>query len=119
VIVKVLSIKQPWSWLIVNAKKDVENRTWRTHYRGPLYIHAGQGLDLLPYFVLGIKLPSPDSLQRGGIIGKVELIDCTAHSKSKWAEPGLIHLVLANPQPVPFFKCRGQLGIFNVELPEC
>jgi hypothetical protein len=29
-----LSVRQPWAWLIVNGYKDVENRSWTTHYRG-------------------------------------------------------------------------------------
>ena len=29
-----LSIRQPWAWLIVNGYKDIENRDWKTHYRG-------------------------------------------------------------------------------------
>ena len=37
---KTLSVKQPWSTLICAGVKDVENRTWRTEYRGPLLIHA-------------------------------------------------------------------------------
>ncbi|AWI90326.1 hypothetical protein C0214_19955 [Methylobacterium sp. DM1] len=33
--VKALSIMQPWAWLIVNGHKDIENRDWRGHFRGP------------------------------------------------------------------------------------
>jgi hypothetical protein len=36
---KVISIRQPWAELIVRGKKDIENRTWNTCYRGPLAIH--------------------------------------------------------------------------------
>jgi hypothetical protein len=32
---KAISIRQPWAWLIVNSFKDVENRSWKTKYRGP------------------------------------------------------------------------------------
>lgn len=45
---KALSIKQPWASLICTPRqdnpllgiKDIENRTWRTHFRGKIYIHA-------------------------------------------------------------------------------
>ena len=37
---KVLSIRQPWAWAIVRNWKTVENRDWRTNYRGHLAIHA-------------------------------------------------------------------------------
>ena len=33
---KALSIQQPWAWLIAHGKKDVENRTWATAFRGGL-----------------------------------------------------------------------------------
>ena len=38
---KAITIKQPWAWAIIFAGKDIENRTWHTHDRGPLLIHAG------------------------------------------------------------------------------
>ncbi len=37
---KALSIIQPWASLIATGIKDVENRTWRTNYRGEFLIHA-------------------------------------------------------------------------------
>ncbi|PIE97453.1 MAG: hypothetical protein CR988_07775 [Treponema sp.] len=37
---KVLSVKNPFSYLIIYGGKDVENRTWKTDYRGRLYIHS-------------------------------------------------------------------------------
>lgn len=42
---KVLSIRQPWASLIVKGCKDVENRTWKTDYRGPIAIHASGNFD--------------------------------------------------------------------------
>ena len=45
--VKVLSVKNPFAYLILQGGKDVENRTWTTDYRGRLYIHASG--DTLPY----------------------------------------------------------------------
>ena len=47
---KCLSVKNPISYLICAGVKDIENRTWKTDYRGRLYIHSsGQyAFDLLP-----------------------------------------------------------------------
>jgi hypothetical protein len=42
---KALSIRQPWAWLIVHGVKDVENRTWRTNFRGRFLVHAGMRFD--------------------------------------------------------------------------
>ena len=45
--VKVLSVKNPYAYLIIQGGKDVENRTWTTDYRGRLYIHVSG--DNLPF----------------------------------------------------------------------
>jgi hypothetical protein len=37
---KVLSVRQPYATLICAGVKTVENRTWKTDYRGKLLIHA-------------------------------------------------------------------------------
>ena len=37
---KVLSLREPWATLIKDKKKFVETRSWKTNYRGELYIHA-------------------------------------------------------------------------------
>lgn len=35
-----LSIKNPYSYLVCTGAKWVENRTWKTDYRGRIYIHS-------------------------------------------------------------------------------
>ena len=37
---KALSLYQPWATLIALGAKKIETRSWKTHYRGPLAIHA-------------------------------------------------------------------------------
>lgn len=37
---KALSLMEPWAALIAAGVKSIETRSWRTAYRGPLYIHA-------------------------------------------------------------------------------
>ena len=39
---KVLSIKEPYATLIKENKKMIETRSWKTKYRGELYIHASK-----------------------------------------------------------------------------
>ena len=39
---KCITVRQPWADLIASGAKRVENRTWRTHHRGPLLIHAAK-----------------------------------------------------------------------------
>ncbi len=40
---KTLSLLQPWATLVVMGVKQIETRSWRTDYRGPLLIHASKG----------------------------------------------------------------------------
>jgi hypothetical protein len=39
--VKALTIQQPWASLFALGSKQMETRSWRTHVRGPVAIHAG------------------------------------------------------------------------------
>ena len=45
IIVKTLTIREPWASLIVNGYKEYEFRSWKTNYRGKILIHAGIGFD--------------------------------------------------------------------------
>ena len=38
---RVLTLHQPWASLVAVGAKCFETRSWRTHYRGELAIHAG------------------------------------------------------------------------------
>ena len=42
---KTLSVRQPWANLIVDDIKPIENRTWKTNYRGRIYVHAPAKID--------------------------------------------------------------------------
>ena len=73
-----LTIKQPWASLIMAGLKRVENRTWRTNYRGPLAIHAGRTVDRDAAETLdaaGIDPQDFEDAPRGVILGVVDLID--------------------------------------------
>lgn len=41
---KALSLTQPWATMVALGVKKIETRSWPTHYRGPLAIHAAKGL---------------------------------------------------------------------------
>lgn len=119
-----LSIRQPWAWLILNAGKDIENRNWRTSFRGRFLIHASKGMTRMEYedarmfLVTSIPtlgdLPLFESLQRGGIVGEAEIIGCMIKHPSRWFV-GPYGFLLRNPKPLPFRPCRGSLGFFTPE----
>lgn len=75
---KVLSLTEPYATLIKNGSKTIETRSWKTNYRGRLYIHASS-----------IKIPKEyrdneqlmslvnlNELNYGNIIYSCELVDC-------------------------------------------
>lgn len=38
---KAITLHQPWASLVALGEKRIEARSWQTHYRGPIAIHAG------------------------------------------------------------------------------
>jgi len=118
---KILSVRQPWAWLLFNGK-DIENRTWRTSYRGPLLIHASLGKDpedFMPRqreYIESAGIVIPEDLPRGAIIGSVNLsgVAEAGDTTSPWFEgPYGFKMEDAVEFEDPI-QCRGQLGIRDV-----
>lgn len=96
---KALTIKQPWASLIAHGIKDVENRTWRTKYRGRIYVHVSAAKFIgkaHPFTPLQLSvcqnaqqnglLPELNKLPYSAIIGEVDIVDCVLNHPSIWAE---------------------------------
>lgn len=102
---KVLTVKQPWSYLICSGVKPIENRTWKTNYRGRVLIHASGNSITFKQFCNYIEnLDNEDlglqkivrencfrkswlhTLETSAIIGSVEIVDCVINYPSIWAE---------------------------------
>ena len=122
---KDLSIRQPWAWLIMNGGKDIENRSWHTNFRGRFLVHAAKGMTREEYcdaleLVMRVAhidvlrgFPMFGDLERGGIIGSVELVDSVDTSDSGWYM-GQKGFVLRDPKPMPFIPYKGRLQFFDV-----
>ena len=120
---KALSIRQPWAWLILHAGKDIENRNWSTKFRGTVLIHASKGCTKAEFedaseFAedIGINIemmPGWKQIERGGIVGSVEIVDCVDDSESKWFF-GNYGFVLRNTKVLTFTPFVGALGFFDV-----
>ena len=104
---KIITIRQPWAHLIARGSKNIENRTWQTSYRGPVLIHAS--LNINRALCRKYRL-SPDSLERGGIVGIARIVDCVSKHPSRWFF-GPYGFVLQKRRPLPFVKWKGSLGL--------
>lgn len=123
---KAISIRQPWAWLILNAGKDIENREWLTRLRGRVLVHASKGMtrreyeDVEDFLLFGpeklrsIQLPQFSDLERGGLVGSVDIVDCVEYSSSDWFF-GRYGFVLRDPKPMQFVPLPGKLCFFEVD----
>jgi hypothetical protein len=126
---RALSLTAPWTDCILELGKRVENRVWRTHFRGEFLLHAAKGCTREAYeacldFVddafgdaVARKLPAFESLQRGGIVGRARLVDCRWNDTAPhdpWRMSCQYGFELENVERVPFAPCGGALGFWRV-----
>lgn len=116
---KAISIRQPWCHHILFDGKDIENRDWRTTFRGPVLIHASATYDGPAADRREFAAKYPESYL-GGIVGMVEIIDCVTEQspiaqKSTWFY-GRFGFVLKKPVALDFIPCKGALGFFTPDI---
>ena len=125
---KVLSIKEPFASLIKEKKKLIETRSWKTSYRGELYIHASKSKISRDERNL-LSLLSTINFSFGFILFTGKLIDCIYmteeyvenmkqnHSQEYLCgeyKVGRYAWVLDEIEPLePPIKAKGALGIWN------
>lgn len=77
---KVLSIKEPFASLVALGIKKIETRSWKTNYRGEIYIHASLTKNVIKDKKRKEKLlsllPNNYDFKQGYIICKAYLKDC-------------------------------------------
>ena len=124
---KVLSIKEPFATLIKDGVKIYETRSWKTNYRGEIYIHASLSLSKLERVESANKYLKSE-IKPGFILCKCELVDCIPmtdefikyineetseydyglYSEGRYAWKLKVLEVLDEPIPA-----KGKLGIWN------
>lgn len=127
---KALSLRQPWAWMVVHGGKDIENRKWRTHFRGAFLIHAAIGMTPHEYEAAvafaraadpQLVVPPAQDLLRGGIIGRATIVDVIPPCGDaiscfhRWHIPSQYGFKLADVEASPFDKVRGALMFFDPE----
>jgi len=120
-----LSVRQPWAHAILHGGKAVENRSWPTHFRGTIGLHAARSMepkDIEAFFrfleergLAGSWLTrsAVETLPRGAVVGLVDIVDCVKVSTSPWFE-GPYGFVLANPRAINPIPCRGAQKLFDL-----
>lgn len=126
---KALTVSQPYAGLIADGLKFVENRRWKTSYRGWLAIHAGKGtqyltareLRLYPTgcIVALVKLEACESLED---LQRLEVVDwrrpvagravgeILGHEHCEGPECWIIGERAKFREPIP---CKGAQGLWH------
>ncbi len=136
-----ISLIQPWAWLMLELppehRKDVENRTWNTRFRGDVWVHASKGMTADDYAgaldtaaeILGYipRAPSFHDIKRGGIVGRFRIVEVVPPRDPRavgdlrvlppprrWHFPDQFGFVVRDARAVPFVPCKGALGFWRV-----
>jgi len=126
---KVLTIKEPYATLIKSGVKKIETRSWKTNYRGTIYIHAG--ISKITNKIKNNKelICLVDELNYGQIICSCELVDCILMTKefiekvkenhneyiTGLYEEGRYAWILDDIKIIKPIKAKGHLGIWNLK----
>lgn len=129
---KVISLTEPFATLIKEKKKKIETRSWKTTYRGEIYIHASS-TRVPKEWKENKELMSliEDELSFGKIICKCNLVDCIEMTE-EWIdkikkeqpeeyvcgiyEKGRYAWILEKIEPLEEpITVKGHLGIWNYE----
>lgn len=130
---KVLSITEPFATLIMEKKKTIETRSWKTNYRGKLFIHASS--TKIPKEWKNnnklMNLVENKEMNYGKIVCSCELVDCVymnkefikkiKQNKQEYLcgiyEKGRYAWILENIEVINSAKkVKGHLGIWNYEF---
>ncbi len=128
---KVISIKEPFATLIKDKFKKIETRSFKTNYRGEIYIHVS-GKTFAKEFLNNkyvIELSKNITPSYGYIICKGNLIDCIYMDEEFLAkikkdkqeynlglyEKGRYAWILSDIKPIKPIKAKGKLNIWNYE----
>jgi hypothetical protein len=111
---RVISLTQPWAWLVVNGFKPLENRCWPSKFTGTILIHStkdSSDYDELAgdiYRKFGVPVPVKETVEFGALVGWAEFAAQVSASKSKWFTGPFAWPILSSGRfPQPCHKLRG------------
>jgi hypothetical protein len=143
-IIKAITLIQPWASLKAYDEKGNETRSWGTLYRGLMAIHAGLKIDYEacknPWIKAALQrhgINSPDELPTGCILAVCQVFDCVKMidcPESRYGvklpgykltdqeyhfghyEPGRYAWILANTRrPLEPIAAKGKQGLWDFD----
>lgn len=128
---KVISIKEPFATLIMNKTKKIETRSWKTNYRGELFIHACGKTMAKEFFTNDnvLNLIQGLDMNYGNIICKGTLVDCVymdeqfiekikqnpVEYECGLYEVGRYAWIFEDIKPIYKIPAKGKLNIWNFD----
>ena len=109
-LIKALSLHQPWAEMIARREKSIETRTWSTRHRGNLLICST------------VRPCDTPGVYYGSAVALVKLLDCRPMTESDEAGAcckvydRAFSWVLGNLRRIVPFPVRGRHRLFDVEL---
>ena len=122
-----LSMKQPVPELILEKKKTIETRTWKSDFLGEFYLHASN--NIIEDFVKRFELDK-ERLVKGAIVGRAEITGLKVYNTlEEFNKDFNKHLVL-EPKKLPMYgyilnnvqrlekpiPLKGKLNFFEIKL---
>lgn len=127
---KAITLYQPWATLLVLGIKRYETRSWRTLFRGPIFIHAARKSVEVPEeirgFMVGRTGTAVEDLPHGAIVGVVNIYNCRPIIMADRREQSMTELLLGDwtsgrwlwlchshlvIEPIP---CKGRQRIWSI-----
>ena len=100
-----LSIKQPWTNMILSGEKTIETRTWQCKYRGKILICVSQKPKIAPY---GVAVATANITTCRKMVESDEKQACCEIYDRAWA------WFLEDITPIVHFPVKGRLSLFRL-----
>ena len=135
---RVLSIKQPWLWLLLHGYKSIEVRTWKPkdlELPCPILLHASKSVDewAMKYFKQILESKSQFPVHLGAVCGVAQLVSFRDYQAfEEFEKDKMLHLnqpdwfnkknigwvfdkIIPFKEPVAM---KGKLNLFNAKIVE-
>ncbi|MBT3582670.1 ASCH domain-containing protein [Candidatus Woesearchaeota archaeon] len=125
---KALTLRQPYAELMIQGKKTIEIRMWKTDFRGEFLVHSAKKTFERDCSKFGFD---PNTMVTGKILGRVTLVDVKKYetveefnadfdkhkAEARWFRKPCYGFILENPKridtPIP---ARGSLTFFDLDI---